>query len=242
MINLVVTGAAGAIGSETVGLLLSTNKFRIFGVDADMKKLELLSKRYSKEVDSARLITIQNTLDDFTSCANLIRGIPGGVSRLIHLAGVNIVDADTYDNAEVWNTVINSNLRTAYLMAGAILENRSELHSIRMVFTSSIAYRRGSFDSMIYSIAKAGVVGLTRSMAKRVGSKGLVNAIAPGVIDTPMSQNYILKNLVSLEKQIPLKRVGTPLDVAQLIYYLVSDECTYITGQTINIDGGMINS
>jgi NAD(P)-dependent dehydrogenase (short-subunit alcohol dehydrogenase family) len=127
-------------------------------------------------------------------------------------------------------------------MAGAILENRSELHSIRMVFTSSIAYRRGSFDSMIYSIAKAGVVGLTRSMAKRVGSKGLVNAIAPGVIDTPMSQNYILKNLVSLEKQIPLKRVGTPLDVAQLIHYLVSDECTYITGQTINIDGGMINS
>jgi 3-oxoacyl-[acyl-carrier protein] reductase len=111
-----------------------------------------------------------------------------------------------------------------------------------MVFTSSIAYRRGSFDSLIYSIAKAGVVGLTRSMAKRVGSEGLVNAIAPGVIDTPMSQSYIRNNLSSLEKQIPVKRVGEPIDVANLIYFLISDNCTYVTGQTINIDGGMINS
>lgn len=99
-----------------------------------------------------------------------------------------------------------------------------------------------TFDPLIYSIAKAGVVGLTRSMAKRVGSEGLVNAISPGVIDTPMAKNYILNNLSNLEKQIPHKRVGTPMDVANLIYFLVSNQCTYITGQTINIDGRMINS
>ena len=242
MIELIITGAAGAIGSETVGLLLNKQKFRIFAIDSDEKKLEVLAKRFRKEIASAHLTLIKSDLPDYHSCLEIVKCIPGGISRLVHLAGLNLVDANSYDNEDVWETVINSNLKTAYLMAGAVLENRNKNYPIRMVFTSSIAYRRGSFDSLIYSIAKAGVVGLTRSMAKRVGSEGLVNAISPGVIDTPMAKDYILNNLNTLEKQIPHKRVGTPVDVANLIYFLVSDECTYITGQTINIDGGMINS
>jgi 3-oxoacyl-[acyl-carrier protein] reductase len=242
MIELVITGAAGAIGSETVSLLLTKKNFRIFAIDSDEQKLELLAKRFQKEIESAHLKLIKSELPDYRSCLEIVKSIPGGTSRLIHLAGLNLVDANSYDNEDVWEIVINSNLKTAYLMAGAVLENRNKSYPIRMVFTSSIAYRRGSFDSLIYSIAKAGVVGLTRSMAKRVGSDGLVNAISPGVIDTPMAKNYILNNLSNLEKQIPHKRVGTPMDVANLIYFLVSDECTYITGQTINIDGGMINS
>ena len=242
MIELVITGAAGAIGSETVSLLLTKQKYRIFAIDSDEQKLELLAKRFQKEIESAHLTLIKSELPDYRSCFEIVKSIPGGTSRLIHLAGLNLIDANSYDNEDVWEIVINSNLKTAYLMAGAVLENRNKSYPIRMVFTSSIAYRRGSFDSLIYSIAKAGVVGLTRSMAKRVGSEGLVNAISPGVIDTPMAKNYILNNLSNLEKQIPHKRVGTPMDVANLIYFLVSDECTYITGQTINIDGGMINS
>lgn len=242
MINLIITGAAGAIGSETVGYIISKGNFRIFGIDSDSEKLEALSKVYRKQIDLGNLILIRNELDSYASCLAITKVISGGVSRLIHLAGLNTVDSNSYDNVEVWNKIINSNLRSAYFMAGAILENRSEIHSVRIVFTSSIAYRRGSYDSLIYSVAKSGVVGLTRSMAKRVGSHGLVNAIAPGVIDTPMSKDYILSSGDALNRQIPHKRVGTPNDVARLIHFLVSDECTYITGQTINIDGGMINS
>jgi|688.fasta_scaffold338730_2 3-oxoacyl-[acyl-carrier protein] reductase len=242
MIDVIITGAAGAIGTETVKLLLSKREFRVVAIDSDPKKLEMLSNQLTDEVELGNLTLVINDLSDYGSCLEIVTSISGGVSRLVHLAGLNLVDADSYDNEDNWNTVVNSNLKSAYLMAGAVLENRDKKNSIRMVFTSSIAYRRGSFDSLIYSIAKAGVVGLTRSMAKRVGSEGLVNAIAPGVIDTPMSQSYIRNNLSSLEKQIPVKRVGEPIDVANLIYFLISDNCTYVTGQTINIDGGMINS
>jgi len=242
MKNIVVTGAGGGIGRACVQELLSNGLNRIYAIDLNPSSLENLRNDFSDDIVNGSLITIQSAISSYEECLQIISSIKDGVSGLVHLAGKNLSDVDEYGNADIWSEVIDSNVRTAYWMAGAALGNRNVNSQIRMVFTSSISYRRGSYDSVVYAMAKSAIVGLTRSMAKRVGNAGLVNAIAPGVIETSMSKSYILQNEERLKQQIPLKRVGQPVDVAKLIGFLVSEECTYITGQTINIDGGLINS
>lgn len=240
--NIVITGAAGGIGTATVEELLKEQRHRLTCVDADISSLKALESRFGSALESGRLVPVLSELRNYDECASLVADIHGGVGGLVHLAGKNGVDTDSYDSDELWAEIIDSNLRSAYLIAGAMMSNLSQVGQANMVFTSSIAFRRGSYDSLVYSVAKAGIVGLTRSMAKRLGARGVVNAIAPGVIETRMSEEYIRSNAANLERQIPRKRVGQPSDVAKLIRFLVSEECTYVSGQTINIDGGMINS
>lgn len=95
---------------------------------------------------------------------------------------------------------------------------------------------------MAYAIAKGGIVGLTRSLAKRMGERGVVNAVAPGIIETRMPADFIARHRERLVGEIPLRRFGQPREVAHLIAFLMSETCSYITGQVINIDGGMVNS
>jgi len=121
--------------------------------------------------------------------------------------------------------------------------DKLDIHnSINFVFATSVAYRRGAYENICYSIAKSGIVGLTRSLAKRLGSRGVVNAICPGVILTKMPGEYINRHKDRLLQNIPMKRFGMPIEVAKLIKFLASNECSYITGQIINIDGGSVNS
>lgn len=242
MKELVITGAAGGIGAECVKLLLMDKNVRIHAIDSNEERLKRLSIRHSAEIRTGSLRIIQSSMGTYLECSEICSNIGGGISGLVYLAGINLSDLDTFQSHEIWNSVIDSNVKAAYWMAGLSFKNRSSEHLLRMVFTSSVSFRRGSYDSVVYSLAKAALVGLTRSMAKRVGEFGLVNAIAPGVIETEMSKPYISQNSERLKMQIPVKRIGQPSDVARLVRFLVSDECSYITGQTINIDGGLVNS
>ena len=110
------------------------------------------------------------------------------------------------------------------------------------MLTSSIAYRRGSADRVPYAAAKGGVVGLTRALSRKLAPDVLVNAIAPGVIETKMSAPIIAERGEDYRNQIPLKRFGKPSEVAAVIRFLCSPDASYITGQTITIDGGITNA
>ena len=110
------------------------------------------------------------------------------------------------------------------------------------MLTSSIAFRRGSPDHVAYGAAKGGIVGLTRSLSRRLAPDILVNAIAPGLIETRMTEEVIAERGEQMRPQIPLRRFGRPEDVAGVIRFLCGPESAYITGQTITVDGGLTNA
>jgi NAD(P)-dependent dehydrogenase (short-subunit alcohol dehydrogenase family) len=142
----------------------------------------------------------------------------------------------------VRNRAIAANLTNAYDMAVAFSRGFDRREPARIVLTSSIAYRRGSADRVPYAAAKGGVVGLTRALSRKLAPDVLVNAIAPGVIETKMTDEIIAERGEPYRQEIPLKRFGKPSEVASVIRFLCSADASYITGQTITIDGGITNA
>ena len=162
---------------------------------------------------------------------------------LIHLAG--LFERDPFDPNDhgVWNRAIAANLTNAYDLAVAFAtryDNRDG--PARIVLTSSVAYRRGSAGYPPYAAAKAGLVGLTRSLARRLAPDVLVNAVAPGLIDTRMAVDTIAERGEAYKNEIPVKRYGHPAEVASVIRFLCSRDSSYVNGQTITVDGGITNA
>ena len=155
-------------------------------------------------------------------------------------------DALDADDHGVWDRAIAANLTSAYDMAVAFstrfARGRTDRDPARIVLTSSVAYRRGSAGYPPYAAAKAGLVGLTRSLSRRLAPDVLVNAVAPGVIETRMAAETIAERGEDYLRDIPLRRFGQPEEIARVIRFLCSDDASYVTGQTITIDGGLTNA
>jgi NAD(P)-dependent dehydrogenase (short-subunit alcohol dehydrogenase family) len=238
MTYILITGAGGGLGREIVKRMRNENQTLIC-VDASATALDKI------EIggENSKIIKVCSELKSSQECSALAEITKGsGYAGLIHLAGTLEADLDRGLDEEVFDRVISSNLRSAYNVTGMMLNNLDVNNAIHIVYFSSIAYRRGAFETVAYSIAKAGIVGLTRSIAKRIGTRGVVNALAPGVVPTSMTGDYIQRHSTRWLSQIPMKRFGTPVEVANLVYFLMSEQCTYMTGQVLNIDGGAINS
>jgi NAD(P)-dependent dehydrogenase (short-subunit alcohol dehydrogenase family) len=173
----------------------------------------------------------------------VVQAAGGRVAGLVHLAGVFEPDPDGARDPGVWERAMAHNLTNAYTLANACVEALDESVVGRFVFLSSLAYRRGSWQHVPYAVAKAGLVGLVRALARRLAPAVRVNGLAPGLIDTPMPARLIAeRGLDNVVAEIPLKRLGHPREVAGVIAFLMSDDASYITGQIINVDGGIVNS
>jgi 3-oxoacyl-[acyl-carrier protein] reductase len=143
----------------------------------------------------------------------------------------------------VWNRAIAVNLTSAYDLAVAFATRFDKRDGpARIVLTSSVAYRRGSAAYPPYAAANAGLVGLTRSLARRLAPDVLVNAVAPGLIDTRMAVDTIAERGEAYKNEIPVKRFGHPSEVATVIRFLCSRDSSYVNGQTITVDGGITNA
>lgn len=235
MRNIIVTGANGGIGVATIKEISSSDK-RLICVDKNVDRIQKIINELPGKIE-----IVESDLGSVDECNSIIKSA-GKISGLVHLAGSLESDLELNRDQELWARIMQSNLKNAYDLVGAIMKNLDESNYINFVFTTSLSYRRGSYESVAYSIAKAGIVGLTRSIAKRIGQRGSVNAIAPGIIVTDMSREYLSRHKERLIAQIPQKRFGEPEEVGKLIKFLISRECSYITGQVINIDGGSWNS
>jgi 3-oxoacyl-[acyl-carrier protein] reductase len=235
--RIVVTGGAGGIGIETVRAFMDQGGHVIMA-DIDEAALE----RAQSVLGRVRLGTIASSLDTPAECARVIEAAGAPVYALVHLAGLFERDDLDPDDHGVWNRAIAANLTNAYDMAVAFSKRFDRREPARIVLTSSIAYRRGSADRVPYAAAKGGVVGLTRALSRKLAPDVLVNAIAPGVIETKMSAPVIAERGEDYRNQIPLQRFGKPSEVASVIRFLCSPDASYITGQTITIDGGITNA
>ncbi|HEY1413835.1 MAG TPA: SDR family NAD(P)-dependent oxidoreductase, partial [Rhodopila sp.] len=231
--RIVVTGGAGGIGIETVRLFMEQGG-HVLMVDVDQTALE----RAQAQLGRVRLVTIASALDTPTECARVMEALGAPAYALVHLAGLFERDALDPEDHGVWNRAIAANLTNAYDMAVAFARAFDRREPARIVLTSSIAYRRGSADRVPYAAAKGGIVGLTRALSRKLAPDVLVNAIAPGLIETRMSEPVVAERGDAYREEIPLKRFGKPAEVASVIRFLCSPDASYITGQTITVDGG----
>lgn len=229
--RIVITGAAGGIGRVTAKALRSAG-YDLLLIDRPGRPLEELAK----PLDSAFAFVDSEGLD---AARTALATVDGPIYGLVHLAGMMEPDPKLAGEPAVWDRAMANNLDNAYAYATAMEERLPPGRIGRLVFTSSVAFRRGAGDYVAYSVAKGGLVGLTRALARRLRKQATVNAVAPGIIMTDMSVPLIIEAKDKLLAEITLGRFGAPEEVAQVIKFLVGWEASYITGQTLNVDGGM---
>ena len=164
----------------------------------------------------------------------------GKVDILVNNAGIARDQLVMRMSDEDWDKVLNVNLKSVFLCTRAVLRHMAKQHWGRIISMASIVGVVGNPGQANYASAKAGIIGFTRTIAKEMASRGITaNAIAPGFIDTEMTQQLKEDWKEELKRRIPLGYLGSPRDVAEAVAFLASEEARYITGQVLNVDGGM---
>jgi NAD(P)-dependent dehydrogenase (short-subunit alcohol dehydrogenase family) len=241
--SAIITGGAGGIGLATARALLDHGA-SVLLVDVNARRLNHASVALGG-LGRGRVAVACSPIADPASCAAVLAAAPAPPLALVHLAGLYEIDDLDGDDRAVWQRAIASNLTTAYDMAlgfARVVSSERSRQPARIVLTSSIAFRRGGPDNIAYSAAKGGIVGLTRALARRFAPRILVNAVAPGVIETSMTKGLIERRGPFFKAEIPLGRWGRAEEVAGVIRFLCGPDATYITGQTLTIDGGLTNA
>jgi len=238
--TILITGASGGIGAELVKVLLSDNA-NVIAVDSNKDSLSKLEEAHGK---NGRLRCVVSEIKDEASARTLLNGV-SKLYGLVHLAGIFVPDdMKDGDTEEIYDPVMQANIRNIYsLFIAAHPALCASEEPARMVVVSSLAFNRGAPFHTAYSAAKGALVGMMRSLARKEAPNILINAVAPGFIDTSMPQQIIQKRgLDAVMAEIPMKRLGYPGEVSSVIRFLLSSDSSYITGQLINVDGGIICS
>jgi 3-oxoacyl-[acyl-carrier protein] reductase len=164
----------------------------------------------------------------------------GKVDILVNNAGITRDQLTMRMTDEEWDKVLAIDLKSVFLCTRAVLRPMLKQRSGRIISMSSVVGIIGNTGQANYAAAKAGIIGFTKTIAKEVASRGItVNAVAPGFIDTPMTQTLPAERKQALLANIPLGYLGTPRDIAETVAFLASEEARYITGQVITVDGGI---
>lgn len=238
----VVTGGTRGIGKQ-IALDLAKKGYDIaLNYRSENIDLENL-KQQIKEI-GVNLYTYKCDVTDFEKCEEFVKGIVaefGKIDVLVNNAGITKDGLLMRMKKQDFKDVIDVNLMGTFNLTRNVIPYMIKAKKGRIINISSVVGISGNAGQTNYSASKAGIIGFTKSLAKEVASRNItVNAVAPGFIETQMTD--VLKDEVKDEilKQIPQKRFGTTEDVANVVKFLVSDESSYITGQVINVDGGML--
>lgn len=201
-------------------------------LEASLQAKGVKAKGY--QADAADLEAITALLTD-------IIAEHGRIDIIVNNAGVTGDNLLLRMSEDQWNHVINTNLNSVFFTTKAALRTMLKQRAGSIINISSVVGLQGNAGQANYAASKAGMIGFTKSLAREVGSRGIrANVIAPGFIATEMTDALPEKELEAWLTNVPLKRAGSPADVANLCVFLGSDMSTYITGQVLNVDGGMV--
>lgn len=237
--TVLITGGGGGIGTETARVFIDAGaKVRL----VDMSSDALMKAARDLQAPGA----VATHLSDLSSLEKCVAALEDGPMpyAIVHLAGISLPDLDDLGDLSLFDNIMNANVRNGYQLARVFHERHTgtaELPS-RIVFASSIAYRRGGLDRIAYSAAKGAIAGMLRAMTRRFAPTIHVNAVAPGIILTPMTTSLIGARGDKLMNEIPIRRFAQPREVATVIEFLCSPASSYVNGQIINVDGGTIHS
>ena len=191
-----------------------------------------------------RALILQGDVSQTEAAAAMLDAVVAEFGRcdiLVYNAGITRDGLLMRMKEEDWDAVLNTNLKGVFNCTKAALKYMMKQRSGKIVNIASVVGIMGNAGQANYAAAKAGCIGFTKSVAKEVASRGItVNAVAPGLIATDMTSVLPDKVIEEMAAGIPLKRAGQPVDVAKAVLFLVSDDAAYITGQTLNVDGGMV--
>lgn len=237
-----ITGATRGIGKE-IALELAANGYDI-AVNCRSIQDSLEEERKEIEAYGVRCEFVQADVANFEQCEAMVKETIekfGKIDILVNNAGITKDGLIMRMKKEDFEAVIDINLTGTFNVTRNVIPYMIKQKSGRIINLSSVVGVAGNAGQTNYSASKAGVIGFTKSLAKEVASRNiLVNAVAPGFIDTDMTK--VLSDSVKegINAQIPLRRMGTPREVAKVVKFLASDDSSYVTGQVINIDGGMV--
>ena len=232
--NVFISGASRGIGKSMAKHFAKSN-FNVVGTSRNNFKFDDdLENLLPIKLDVTSRNDVKDCFDELKS-KNLLPDI------LINNAGITADQLFLRMSDDDWDNVINTNLTGTFNLTKIFLKNMIKNKFGRIINISSISGLMGNPGQVNYSSSKAALNGFTKSLAKEVGSRNItVNCVAPGFIDTDMT-SYIGQNERNeILKKIPLNKFGSPEDISKLVMFLMSDEASYITGQTISIDGGLL--
>ena len=233
-----VTGASRGIGAA-IAARLSADGARVIGTattaDGAQRITETLQSRGGR--GAVLDVVSQESIDALLTD---IEAQEGSVGILCNNAGVTRDTLLLRMKQDDWDAVLATNLASVFRLSKAVLRGMMKARAGRIVSIASVVGLTGNAGQTNYAAAKAGIFGFTKSLAREVGSRGItVNAVAPGFIDTDMTRSLSDAQRTQLYAQIPLGRLGQPGDIAAAVAFLCSDDAAYITGETLNVNGGM---
>ncbi len=237
-----VTGASRGIGKE-VALKFAENGYNIV-INYVSSKTNVEELKEEFESKGVKAFIMQADVTDKDAIETLVKKAIeefGSIDVLVNNAGITKDNLLMRMSDEEFDKVIEVNLKGTYVVTKAVTKYMMKKRKGSIINLSSVVGVAGNAGQCNYSASKAGIIGFTKSVAKELASRNIrSNAVAPGFIETDMTAVLSDEVKENIHNQIPLKRMGSAREVANLIYFLGSDESSYITGQVINVDGGMV--
>ena len=236
--TVLLTGATGGIG-RAIAKTLYAQGANLILTDISEEVLE----KFKAELGDRVTVFAGNITEekDLKSLINFAKETFGNIDILINNAGITKDTLSMRMTDEMWEAVLRVNLTAGFRLTREVLPQMMKKRWGRIISMASIVGVIGNLGQANYAASKAGLIAMTKSVAQEVAGRGITaNCIAPGFIATPMTENLPEEVKKAMLDRIPMKRMGTPQDIANVVAFLASEESAYITGQTINVNGGML--
>ena len=234
--KILITGASGGIGDELVNKFMSLGG-NVIGTGTKTEKLDLLKKKYSNIKVKKFDISEHSRIEEFIDDVNLELG---GLDILVNNAGANADNLSLRMKEEEWKKIIDINLTSTFLLSKSAIKKMLKNKFGRIVNVTSIVGHTGNLGQANYAASKAGIIGMSKSLAIEYAKKNItINCVSPGFIQSNMTMNIAEKVKMYLTSRIPIGRLGTGEDVSNCVAFLSSSQASYITGETIHVNGGM---
>ena len=236
-----VTGASRGIGQAIAKELAADGSLTVIGTATTEAGASSISHYFSKwGLDGDGIVMDVSDPSSVEEGVKQVTQAYGAPLILVNNAGITRDTLMLRMNEDDWGDVINTNLNSVYRVSKAVLRGMTKAKWGRIINVSSVVAQMGNPGQANYCASKAGIEGFSRSLAQEIGSRGItVNSVAPGFIETSMTDDLAEDVKYRMLEGVPMKRLGQPEEIASLVGFLASDKASYITGETIHVNGGM---